>query len=263
MLFALGSPRAARLLDLLPVLTVAAGLVSACAQGTTFTDGSGGTTTSSPSSSSSSSKTATHATASGVGGGGPGTTTTASSSASTTNASTASTTGSGMSPPGTLFFSEYVEGSANNKALEIVNAGSTSVSLNGCQIDRYMNGATTAMAPPVALDNVMLAAGQTFVVCNTSFSMTTLCDQLSANILHTGNDVASLSCNGTVKDVFGKIGDTVDWGTAPTTSVDATLRRKCSVLVGDVNGNDAFDPATEWTGFAVDTFTDLGQYICP
>ncbi len=167
-----------------------------------------------------------------------------------------------MSPSGTLFFSEYVEGSSNNKALEIVNNGSTPVSLSGCQIDRYMNGATTAAAP-IALNNVMLAAGQTFVICHTSFSMTALCDQLSGSVQHTGNDVVGLSCNGTTIDVFGKIGDSVVWGTAPTTSMDATLRRKCSVLVGDTNGNDAFDPATEWDGFPVDTFSDLGQYVCP
>jgi len=53
------------------------------------------------------------------------------------------------------------------------------------------------------------------------------------------------------------------WGTPPTSTQGATLRRKCTVLAGDTNGNDPFDPATEWNGFPIDTFSDLGNYTCP
>ena len=38
-----------------------------------------------------------------------------------------------------LFISEYVEGSGNNKALEIYNPTTTSIALNGYKIERYSN----------------------------------------------------------------------------------------------------------------------------
>lgn len=38
-------------------------------------------------------------------------------------------------------------------------------------------------------------------------------------------------------------------------AADNTLRRKGPIEAGDPTGTDAFDPAAEWNGFAVDTFT--------
>lgn len=164
--------------------------------------------------------------------------------------------------PSDLLVTEYVEGSSNNKAVEIFNGSSTALDLGDCQIDRFQNGATTALAP-IALTATMLPAAQTFVVCHTSFSQPGLCDQLTGSLQHNGNDAVELVCGGVVKDVIGKVGEDVIWGTAPTSTADATLRRKCSVTVGDTNPNDAFDPATQWDGDPIDTFTDLGQYLCP
>lgn len=161
-----------------------------------------------------------------------------------------------------MFFSEYVEGTGNNKALEIFNGTSGAVDLGQCEIDRYQNGATTALAP-LLLTATTLPSGQTFVVCHTSFSAAAMCDQLSGSIQHTGNDVVELVCNGIVLDVIGKVGEDAIWGMAPTTTADATLRRNCTVTAGDTNPSDPFDPAAEWTGFPTDTFTDLGQYLCP
>jgi predicted extracellular nuclease len=170
--------------------------------------------------------------------------------------------GSGMATPGTLFFSEYIEGSSNNKALEIYNASSASIDLGGCEIDRYVNGATTPSSP-VALNAGPLGAGQVFVICHTSFADPTLCNQLSGEIQHSGNDVVELSCNGDALDIIGRIGEDLVWGTPPTTTQDATLVRKCSVTTGDTNGSDPFDPAIEWDGLPIDTFSDLGKRTCP
>lgn len=164
--------------------------------------------------------------------------------------------------PSELFFSEYIEGSSNNKALEIFNGSSSAIDLGDCEIARYQNGATTALAP-IALTATTLPAGQTFVLCHTSFSQPASCDQLSGSVQHTGNDVVELVCGGMIKDVIGKVGEDAVWGTGMVTTMDATLRRKCTVSVGDTNPGDAFDPATQWDGFAVDTFGDLGQYLCP
>ena len=45
-----------------------------------------------------------------------------------------------------------------------------------------------------------------------------------------------------------------------TSTADNTLRRKSTVSAGDSNGSDAFDPATEWDGYATDTFDGLGTH---
>ena len=51
-----------------------------------------------------------------------------------------------------------------------------------------------------------------------------------------------------------------EWGTGLTSTADNTLRRKATVKLGDTNTTDAFDPATEWDGYAVDTFDGLGAH---
>ncbi|MCK9269654.1 MAG: lamin tail domain-containing protein [Bacteroidales bacterium] len=45
-----------------------------------------------------------------------------------------------------LFISEYVEGSGNNKAIEIYNPTTAPINLNGYQLVRYSNGGTTPNA---------------------------------------------------------------------------------------------------------------------
>ena len=168
-----------------------------------------------------------------------------------------------MPSPGSLVFSEYVEGTGNNKAVEIANVGDLPISTGDCIVNRYQNGAATAAASPIIIDTVTLDGNETLVLCSSSFSQTSLCDQLSENLQHSGNDVVELVCAGSVIDVIGRIGEDAVWGIAPTTTEDATLRRSCVVTSGDDSGSDAFDPASEWAGFAVDTFTDLGQHACP
>ena len=71
---------------------------------------------------------------------------------------------------GDLFFSEYVEGYANNKAVEIYNPTGSAIDLSGYSIVRFSNGSTSA-APPteepayiVQLPQVMLESHDVFVV---------------------------------------------------------------------------------------------------
>lgn len=64
-----------------------------------------------------------------------------------------------------LFISEYVEGYANNKALEIYNPTDAAINLSGYSIVRFSNGATTAgNAKVIQLPNEMLPANDVFVV---------------------------------------------------------------------------------------------------
>lgn len=60
-----------------------------------------------------------------------------------------------------LFISEYVEGTSNNKAIEIYNPTNAAINLSGYQVGRYDNGNTLFQG--ARLPNVMLAPYQTFV----------------------------------------------------------------------------------------------------
>lgn len=160
-----------------------------------------------------------------------------------------------------LYFSEYVEGTSNNKALEIYNPTGAAVDLSAYSVELYSNGSAAA-GTKVTLPGI-LAAGGTFVIVNGSAAQA-LKDrgQLTSAVTNFNGDDALLLKKGTeVIDAFGQVG--VDPGTAWTsgsvTTLDRTLRRKASVTAGDANGTDAFDPAAEWDVFPTDTFDGLGS----
>jgi predicted extracellular nuclease len=197
---------------------------------------------------------------SGSGGGGEGGGGAAGGASASTGSSSSS--GSGGAPAGTLFFSEYVEGSGNDKAVEIVNLGSTPFALGDCVVEGYQNGASSPTAT-ISLSGGNLASGAVHVLCNNGFSESGACDQLDGNLQHSGDDALALKCGGTTKDVFGRIGEQEVWGQDPTSSQDVVLRRSCDVVAGDSNGNDGFDPGDEWEGFPQDAFGELGSYGCP
>ncbi|MCB9593187.1 MAG: thrombospondin type 3 repeat-containing protein [Sandaracinaceae bacterium] len=160
----------------------------------------------------------------------------------------------------TLFFSEYVEGNSNNKAIEIVNAGGSAADLSMCSIRRYTNGSAT----PSAMYGYSgtLAAGDVFVLCNGALEgADTLCDDTSSVVNHNGDDAYDLFCGGMVVDTFGQIGTDpgTEWSGGGLSTLDYVLTRQCSVMTGDMNGSDAFDPSTQWMGAAwVDAATSLG-----
>jgi cysteine-rich repeat protein len=182
------------------------------------------------------------------------------------------TDGDGCSANGLLerlIFSEYVEGSSNNKAVEIKNLLTSSINLKGCTMQLFSNGSTTATATFNFADTVV-TAGDVFVVCNPGSNPLTLlpkCDLATGTgsiINYNGDDAVRLACGTTTMDVIGQIGfqPVPEWGTGDASTKDNTIRRKCSVTAGDTNGADAFDPAGEWAGFPVDTFAGLGDPAC-
>ena len=168
--------------------------------------------------------------------------------------------------PGGLIFSEYVEGSSNNKALEVFNASGTSIDLSVCRVERYQNGDSVASAT-YSFAVGTLAAGAAFVLCHPSFSAPASCDDSPSGpfVNHNGDDAYGLFCSDTLIDSFGQIGvdPGTEWSGGGVSTQDSTLRRKCTVVSGDMMGSDAFDPSIEWGAFPVDTFSDLGIRTCP
>lgn len=161
-----------------------------------------------------------------------------------------------------LIISEYVEGSSNNKAVEIVNLGTATVDLSAYQIKFFMNGATTA-GNTIALEGT-LAPKATYVVANNSAvqAVKDKANLLNSATWYNGDDAVALTQDDTLIDVIGQIG--VDpgsaWAANGVSTQNKTIRRKTSVVSGDSNGADAFDPSIEFDVFDQDTFDDLGLY---
>ncbi|MEO7036862.1 MAG: hypothetical protein ABI548_23125 [Polyangiaceae bacterium] len=168
---------------------------------------------------------------------------------------------SSNTPPPTLYFSEYIEGSSSNKALEL-SAQRDSV-LDTCKVGAYFNG--SAEASVIAVLSGTLAAGHVLTLCTSTLKtqLGAACDQVG-RLTFNGNDAVAISCDGKLLDVIGQIGADpgAAWGAGTTTTADHTLRRKCSVNAGDANGLDAFEPSVEWLSFPADTFSGLGSRGC-
>ncbi len=167
-----------------------------------------------------------------------------------------------LAAPSELFFSEYIEGSSYNKALEIYNGTGAAVDLGPYTIEIYFNGSATA-GTTIDLTGT-IADGDVFVVADDGSDAAILAetDQTSTSNFYNGDDAVALLKDGAAVDVIGQIGaDPGDyWGSGDITTKDHTLRRNGMIEAGDTEGSDAFDPATEWDGYAVDTFDGLGSH---
>ncbi|CAM3063651.1 ExeM/NucH family extracellular endonuclease [Pseudoalteromonas distincta] len=161
-----------------------------------------------------------------------------------------------------LIISEYVEGSSNNKAIELYNNSSSALALDQYSLNLYVNGKTTIQS---TLDlSGTLAANSTLIIVNSSSN-----DDLKgkADLEHSvanfnGDDALVLIQGSTVVDSFGQRG--VDpgsfWSEGAVQTQDKTLRRKDSITVGRTTPDAAFNPSEEWVQFEKDDFDGLGAH---
>jgi len=163
-----------------------------------------------------------------------------------------------------LFISEMIEGSSNNKAIEIYNGTGAPVSLSGYSITMHSNGNSTASVTINLTTTASIPDGGVYVLAQASANAAILAqaDQTNGSGWFNGDDAIALRKNSVSIDVIGQIGfdPGTEWGTGLVSTADNTLRRQASVCAGDPNGTDVFVPATEWDGFATDNSADLGQH---
>ena len=139
--------------------------------------------------------------------------------------------------PTELFFSEYVEGSSNNKALEIYNGtgGSVDLAAGGYNVQMFFNGSASAGLTINLTGSV--ANGDVYVIAQSSADAAILAeaDQTNGSGWFNGDDAVVLSKGTTVIDVIGQIGfrPSTEWGTGLTSTADNTLRRKATIIAGD------------------------------
>ena len=162
-----------------------------------------------------------------------------------------------------LFFSEYIEGSSNNKALEIFNDTGSTVNLASSNYDVQMcfNGNPTCTLTIPLTGSVV--DDDVYVLAQASATDAILgqADQTNGAGWFNGDDAVLLRKNGQVVDSIGQRGfdPGAEWGTGLASTADNTLRRKSTIAAGDTVDNDVFDPSVEWNGFATDTFDGLGS----
>ncbi len=126
-----------------------------------------------------------------------------------------------------LFFSEYIEGSSNNKALEIFNGTGAAVDLaaGGYNVQMFFNGSTSA-GLTINLTGTV-ADGDVYVVAQSSANATILAqaDQTNGAGWFNGDDAVVLRKGTSVVDAIGQIGSDPgsQWGTDLTSTADNTL----------------------------------------
>ncbi len=164
--------------------------------------------------------------------------------------------GSTTQPPSngaTLFISEYVEGSSNNKALEIVNKTGASVNLSDYSLKKQSNG-SGSWSSTLNLSGT-LANNETYVIVYTYASSTLKAKaDLTTNssaLTFNGNDPVGLFKNTALVDVVGTYN-----GGSSNFAKDVTLARKTSVS----QGNTTFNKAGEWNTLSKDTYSGLGSF---
>ena len=170
-----------------------------------------------------------------------------------------------------LIISEYAEGSASNKYIEIYNGTGASVTLSDYQIWRVSNGGTWPEATSTLTGT--LADGAVLVICNSSASasITGLTNAITDGIIsHNGDDAIGLAKDdgtGTFNliDAVGTHGPDPGsgWDVAGTTNATAnhTLVRKASICSPDTTWGTTAGTTianSEWVVHPNDTWTDAG-----
>jgi chitodextrinase len=150
-----------------------------------------------------------------------------------------------------LFFSEYVEGSSYNKALEVANFTGSSVNLASYSIKNQTNG-SGSWSTGYPLSGT-LVNGDVYILAHSSASsaVTAEADATTTNssVTFNGNDAVGLFKNDVLIDIIGVFGSSATFGQ------NVTLRKKSSVT----NPNTTYT-TSEWDSFASDTFSGLGTH---
>jgi Predicted extracellular nuclease len=179
-----------------------------------------------------------------------------------------------------LFFSEYIEGSSNNKVLEIYNPTGSAVDLSEYKVQQSNNGAGWGMddGPPPAVEpgftlqlSGTLANGEVYILSADAASGVFLAqadESLSyPSVCHyNGDDAVGLFHNDVLIDVIGIPTEEGAWNVAGVSGAtgEHTLIRKSTVTTGNTDwavsaGTSSND--SEWIVEEQDYSANLGFHV--
>lgn len=180
------------------------------------------------------------------------------------NATTTDGTSNGVTE---LFISEYVEpntqGGGNNKAIEIVNLSSSTISLVGYSIQKQSNGGSWVNDFPLDTGSVTsIIPNDVFVIIHSDASEPTLVNNADlvgpinndqnnygSPFNFNGNDPVGLFKNGVLIDIIGEENNSTNH------IKDKTYRRKSNISVPNTTYT-----TSEWDTFDVNTFDGIGSH---
>lgn len=160
-----------------------------------------------------------------------------------------------------IFFSEYIEGSSNNKAVEIYNPTSNTIDLSNYKFYRFNNGSSTPSDSFTT--SASLAPDNVYVIANPSSNSAILAqaDTTHTFTFYNGDDalcIVEISTGDTL-DIFGVIG--IDpgssWSVGSGATANNTLVRKSTIKAGQ---KDWSTGSMEWDVYAIDADTYLGSH---
>lgn len=169
-----------------------------------------------------------------------------------------------------LFFSEYVEGTSQNKALEVYNPTTGAIDLSNYHILRYLNGGT-AINDTLWMTG-MLAPGATYnivdpdTVTPPNATLLALADTLHTVTYYNGDDALALFHGTTMIDLIGDVGGAdpgTQWPVDTGSTLNHTLVRKPTVFGGSTTWTAG---ALTWDVYAQNDFSHYGAHTmnaCP
>ena len=166
---------------------------------------------------------------------------------------------------GTMLLAKVVEGSDNNKAVEIFNGTKNDVNLSGWYLDQYDNGSASptvsiALAGKVSSLSSHVVARPPEEPLPPAQSLSAAANQTDAALTFNGDDVLVLRNGSTVVDRMGQAGEGATGSYWSFCSRDHTLVRRNGVTNGNKAAvSSAFD-LSEWDVWEKDDFTDLGKH---
>jgi len=165
-----------------------------------------------------------------------------------------------------VFFSEYIEGTSNNKAIEIYNGSLSTIDLSDYAVKLASNGGGWGTTENLSGN---LASGDVYVIYNSGASsgITDVGDLASSVTYFNGNDALGLFYSDFLIDVIGEPDNDpgTAWSVAGTSNATAehTLVRKYAVTSGNTDWSASAGTTTEnseWIVYAQDTFSYLGSH---
>jgi endonuclease I len=148
-----------------------------------------------------------------------------------------------------LFFSEYIEGSGNNKALEIANFTGNLINLNNYSLKLSSNGNSNWTISYSFPSNSNIENGEVYVIANGG---ATICSEVFDNINNSitgfnGNDAIGLFKNDILIDIIGTLGN------SDTFAQNTTLVRNSNIAAG----SSIFD-TDQWDSYEINSCENLG-----